>query len=355
MLKDIHIKNYRGIKDLKIKDFKRINLLVGDNNSGKTSVLEATMLLLSPKNPLMLADLMLKKDISVQMQNANIQFNISDEESWKRLSYSFFGAKPSSPIYIGSGLSADQEKDPEYLLKIIQNNDISSDIFNNKTNISVSPRNIFFEYSDKTGSKVRTGFSNNGNFKVEPNSTNDIVGLGCLIHSGPKLSSTIYPLLNACCATLERKKEIRDILRIIEPSLEDFEINPEISCYFQEGLKLPINYMGDGIRYLLNDLVGIYCSPGGVVLIDEIENGLHWKTQRILWKAVIAAAKENNVQIIATTHSREMISALADACEELDEKDFSVFSLDKEGDKNYVNTYFGEDLQFRLSAGGEIR
>lgn len=355
MLKDIHIQNYRGIKDLKIKDFKRINILVGDNNSGKTSVLEAILLLLVPKNPLLLLDLMLKKDVSIQMPNAGIQLNIADEESWRKLSYSFFRANSGNQIEIASGLKKIPSEPSDYLLKVVQNSQINHEIFGNKTNISTLPRNIFFEYRDKAGNIAKTGFSNDGNFKIEPNSSADISGLGSLIHPGPKLSSSIYPLLNSCCTTLERKKEIRNILKIVEPLLEDFEINPEISSYFKNGLKLPINYMGDGIRYLLHYLVSIYCSSKGVVLIDEIESGLHWKTQRILWKAVIKAAEENNVQIIATTHSREMISALSDVYEESGKDDFAVFSLDKEGDKNYVNTYAGEDLKFMLNAGGEFR
>lgn len=360
MLKDIHIKNYRGIKDLKIKDFKRINLLVGDNNSGKTSVLEAALLLLTPKNPLSLAEISLKKDISVQAQNVNIQLNLSEEESWRKLSYSFFNAEAANHISIASGLKNNPTENPDYLLKIIQNTEVNSDIFTNKTNISVSPRNIFFEYCDKAGIETKTGFSNNGNFKTEQNSSNDITGSGAFSNSGIKLSSTIYPLLNNWCTNLERKKIIRNVLKVIEPSLEDFEINQEISCYFSSGLKLPINYMGDGIRHLLNAIVAIYCSPNGIVLIDEIENGLHWKTQKVLWKAVIAAAKENDVQIIATTHSRDTIKALSEAYEEeegkklLGEDEIRLFQLYK-NDKIFAETLDADTISGMIKNNYEPR
>ena len=50
MLKSIKIENFRGFKTFELQQLGRINLLVGTNNSGKTSVLEAIQLLCSPKN-----------------------------------------------------------------------------------------------------------------------------------------------------------------------------------------------------------------------------------------------------------------------------------------------------------------
>ena len=44
-MKSIQIDGYRGIKKLKINELRQINLVVGDNNCGKTSVLEALQLL----------------------------------------------------------------------------------------------------------------------------------------------------------------------------------------------------------------------------------------------------------------------------------------------------------------------
>ena len=175
------------------------------------------------------------------------------------------------------------------------------------------------------------------------------------------LQCLILLLENLQCK-LENKQKILNILSQIEPRISDIfpdaekPKNPSIAVRV-DGIDgtITLDHFGDGTIIVLAQILEIYHSKNSVVLIDEIENGLHWKTQRILWKAVIKAAEDNNVQIIATTHSREMISALSDVCEEFGEKDFVVFSLDKDGDKNYVNTYAGKDLQFRLSAGGEIR
>jgi hypothetical protein len=51
MLRDLTIKNYRCFKDFSIDDLARVNLIVGKNNSGKTSFLEAVYLLVNQGNP----------------------------------------------------------------------------------------------------------------------------------------------------------------------------------------------------------------------------------------------------------------------------------------------------------------
>src|SRR5882672_4386810 len=57
MLKSLHIKNFRGLRDLKIEPLKRVNLITGQNNTGKTGVLEALTLLLYEPNPAHCANL----------------------------------------------------------------------------------------------------------------------------------------------------------------------------------------------------------------------------------------------------------------------------------------------------------
>lgn len=44
MLKRLTIGSYRGLQNLTMEDLGRINIIIGENNSGKTSVLEAIQL-----------------------------------------------------------------------------------------------------------------------------------------------------------------------------------------------------------------------------------------------------------------------------------------------------------------------
>ena len=51
LLQAVRVRNFRGFDDLKVENMKRINLVVGRNNSGKTSLLEALFLLAGAGNP----------------------------------------------------------------------------------------------------------------------------------------------------------------------------------------------------------------------------------------------------------------------------------------------------------------
>jgi len=96
---------------------------------------------------------------------------------------------------------------------------------------------------------------------------------------------------------------------------------------------IPINVMGDGIRRILAMLAAISERKNGILLIDEIENGLHYTTLSILWKAILKAASDNNVQLFITTHSYECVQAIAKTYQDqkaVIEKDFiSLFRIEK--------------------------
>ena len=68
------------------------------------------------------------------------------------------------------------------------------------------------------------------------------------------------------------------------------------------GEMLDLRIMGDGLVHLTSILLHIASAAGGIVLIDEIENGLHHSIMHKVWRAIAAAARQFNTQVIATTH-----------------------------------------------------
>jgi len=94
---------------------------------------------------------------------------------------------------------------------------------------------------------------------------------------------------------------------------------------------MPMNIMGDGMMRLLAILAAIADMKNGVLLIDEIENGFHYKTMKIAWKAILSACKAYGVQIIATTHSYECIEELSSSYSEFEPEgdDIRLYRLEK--------------------------
>jgi AAA15 family ATPase/GTPase len=123
----------------------------------------------------------------------------------------------------------------------------------------------------------------------------------------PELNSRLEKLLLE-----KRKDEIINVLKIINNDIRDIIIGVNNMIYLDTGLQtyVPSNIMGGGFKRLLSVITTIYFNKGGVVLIDEIENGFHYKTFSPLWSAMIKAAKVFNVQLFVSTHNLEVLKQL---------------------------------------------
>ena len=71
---------------------------------------------------------------------------------------------------------------------------------------------------------------------------------------------------------------------------------------------LPLKSMGDGMTRLLHIIVALVNAQNGLLLIDEFENGFHWSIQPKVWDIVFQLSKKLNVQVFATTHSRDCVA-----------------------------------------------
>jgi predicted ATPase len=96
--------------------------------------------------------------------------------------------------------------------------------------------------------------------------------------------------------------------------------------------RLPLRSMGDGLTKLFHIALAAASAPQGVLLIDEFENGLHWSVQEKLWKALARAARDFNVQVFSTTHSRDCIESFAAAAIDAGPDGASIYRLERKGD-----------------------
>ncbi len=119
--------------------------------------------------------------------------------------------------------------------------------------------------------------------------------------------------------------------------------------------KIPVSFMGDGIARLLTFSLAIATNRGGVVFIDEIENGIHYSVMKNIWKALSEALLKFNCQLIATTHSYECVESAYKAVEENKNIDLSYVRLDKKGDKISGKEFSGETLSQALKSELEVR
>jgi predicted ATPase len=119
--------------------------------------------------------------------------------------------------------------------------------------------------------------------------------------------------------------------------------------------RVPIGYAGEGLVRLLKIILAMTWVEQGLVLVDEIENGVHYSVQEAFWRALAGAAREFDCQVIATTHSYEILRAAHAGLQSLFEPDFRYIRLERKGAETKAVTFTYENLGTALEAMWEVR
>lgn len=109
---------------------------------------------------------------------------------------------------------------------------------------------------------------------------------------------------------------------------------------------MAVNMMGDGLRRYLNIVAASANPMNNIILIDEIENGLHYSAHKKLWEAIFALATQTNKQVFVTTHSKETLLHLNEMLEEHPDyqQEMRLYTIENtklQGHQAYKLTYNG--------------
>lgn len=146
--------------------------------------------------------------------------------------------------------------------------------------------------------------------------------------------------------------------RVVEPrlqSLEDSTATGAPMIWGDIGLPelVPLPVMGEGMTRLARIVLGVSAAESGVLLIDEIENGLHRSVLENVWHVLEKAALQFGTQVFATTHSLECVHAAYGA---LSEKDtFRLHRLEADDEGNRCITYSRDALDGAVVHSLEVR
>ncbi|MBI3650790.1 MAG: ATP-binding protein [Acidobacteria bacterium] len=157
-----------------------------------------------------------------------------------------------------------------------------------------------------------------------------------------------------------RKDELIKPLKFLDNRLRDLAVSvasgtPMINCDIGLGQRIPLSQMGEGMAHFFSVISEIVHTANGVVLIDEIDNGLHYSVMVDVWKAIAQAAEKSDTQIFATTHSFECIRAAHQAFSERYVYDLRLHRLERVKDEIRAITYDQEMLEAALMTDLEVR
>jgi AAA15 family ATPase/GTPase len=350
--RSLKITNFRAINSLEADDFKRVNLITGKNNCGKTTFLEALFLISGMSNPQIpivinnFRDLILNGDDSFSFLFNKLNFSHVPEISAGINSHTRnMTIKPRYGHDIASNLISDDKK--------LLINESGKSIITTSKEVSVNGLTIEFSDSNIKGT-FKNEISLRENKISNPSSYKDT--LVCVFYN------TQFGLVQ-----LDRKIElllvnkqlgnIITVLQEIDSRISNLILGTNGMIYADVGYDklIPINIMGDGIRRILSIIANISGCQNGILLIDEIENGFHYSSLEILWKAIIKTAELYNVQLFITTHSQECIAALSSVYSKSKNDDLRLYRIEKNDNAHKVFKYSPEMIAAGMESNYEVR
>jgi energy-coupling factor transporter ATP-binding protein EcfA2 len=309
MITGLGIKNFRGLRDVSLDGLARVNVIVGDNGSGKTALLEAIHVAASgsPQAAINLA-------------------------SWRGLDYSQspqIGAHAANPwtyLFRATGafspIEIELKRDGARVCAVRISRAIQHLVGLSRVGVGLLPtqawQSVIWEVAQGSADQWT------------------VVGV-------PTSQDTLAPILPALptfflaaslggsewlaqsFSDLARSGRVANFVGAMReqfPNISNVEIQldagrPRLHIQLADTLTvLPMNVVSDGMVKLSGLLLSIASTEGGVTLIDEIENGLHHSRLRLLWQQVRDFAERFDTQVFATTHSLECLDGAAAAMTE---------------------------------------
>lgn len=118
---------------------------------------------------------------------------------------------------------------------------------------------------------------------------------------------------------------------------------------------VPLKNLGDGAFRLFSVALALANSRNGFLLIDEAENGIYHSIQKDFWAMILKVAYENNVQVLATTHSWDCVEGFAEAADADEEVEGRLVRIDRDEFGLHAVEYPERDLVAAVKRGIETR
>lgn len=325
MLSQVEISNYRGFKSFRMDGLAPVNLLVGKNNSGKTSILEGIQLLTSGGDPSVLAD--------VAQRRGEVLFARHEPSATIDISHFFNGhflsTNSSFMIHGDNNFS-------HVLVRIVEmpdKRDEESDLPDSSSGPPAIGLRIEGGRSHAKQGRVFR-LTQEGGIDLDLGTRSRRIGTPRQTEGSPVRFISTDSLDTATLAYMwdeivlnGLEDEVGDALRVLDSDVQSVHMLTGMYPYGYLGsragavlgmrnqkMRVPLGSMGDGMRRILSLATSLACTKGGYLFIDEIDTGLHYSVMPDMWNLVIRKAAQSGVQVFATTHSWDCIEGLSLLC-----------------------------------------
>lgn len=347
MLKKLIIENFRGFARLETPELTRFNIVGGENDVGKSSLLEAVFLLSG----------MGRSDMATYLNRGRLMEAAKEED----LLSVFHGQDIHQTVKVtgmfGEGIirevklsgrlagerefreyvDADGPGDARLAPALVQ----SFRLVQDEREVEVGDLPLLVDGKGKLRKFSRTGMNHRWPCIYVPART-------CLTGS-----LHLKEMVNR-----KRLGALVEVLHAIDSRIVDLTVNGDkvMVDIGLPGTLLPLQALGDGVVRTVDVLATADACRGGTVCIDEIENGLHHTAMRTFWRALLRFAHEGDVQVIASTHNLELMQHIAAEPAEEGTGDLTYIRMSSRGKSgNSLASFNVTDLKRAFAMGLDVR
>ncbi len=275
-IKNIEIKNFKCFEDFKAEGFGRVNLIGGKNNVGKTAFMEACYICLQKTKGILIQIFIIRNKRNYIHYDRHIELDGV--------------TKPLKELF-----------EQKFEIIINQKKKIDFSFENKIHSTDYIHRKDIEDIFEKANSNIQ--FLDNG-------VTDEIL-------------EKLYGILQE-----ENREDILDqYIHEIDSSIKKFKFIQSIPKLQVNDTYIHLSNFGDGLKTYISIICSIFSCKNGQLFIDEIDNGIHYTKLDRLWEIILTISKEQNVQVFATTHSKECIESYARVAKKLEDEEITFFKL----------------------------
>ncbi|MFP6088395.1 AAA family ATPase [Helicobacter pylori] len=358
MIQSVRIKNFKTFKDTQIDGFTKLNIITGQNNAGKSNLLEALYYLVGKSmhpctNVLEIYDNIRKEPLT--SESKSLMFYGLDTEKEIQI-VTTLDNNQTLDLQIKFIASENQKVIESQIIPIAEQTQISSqlnftlkknneEIYNDHLNIAKVPN--FPPIPNQSGyNRQFKNFDPNQLQKLLPFESAVIIPSDVAYRQAHMIQA-----VSKICSNNQLEEELNKHLNQFDNNIQaiSFNTNNQLKLKVKNiKEKVPLSVFGDGLKKYLHIVSTFMADNAKTIYIDEVENGLHFSRMGLLLKNIIDFInnnKDGNLQVFMTTHNQEFIEILDQV---IKEKDFAhqtkLFCLEQYNGSIVAEPYYGENL-----------
>lgn len=398
-LGSLRVERFRQLKDLTISELGGVNLIVGGNNTGKSTLLDALRFYASKAAPSLLEEILVSHG---EYQSAQHEPGV---DTWPERSLSNlfsgrrFPSEDGSPICVGDIERRNYVALEHILLREeLEEREIDGEVTSLRRlrrvpkgfseagaevieSVEITSSPSLHQLLSGSGRVVRISLGDFfGRRRVVPKSRYEegVVPyphsyVPCRFNTQDALAEAWDEVVltdgeNLAIESLriiERDTQALAFVQVTRPRINRASgsggrmVDERIAMLKLQGVDapVPLQAMGDGMARVLQLVLSALRAGSGMLLVDEIENGLHFSVQQRIWELMFTLAEQNGLQIFATTHSYDCVKAFSAVAISRKQVDGRLLRMERmsEGGESVASNVSEQALSDLVDAQIEVR